>query len=73
MTSHRAQGQTMKHVIVDIASCRGTEAPYVMVSRATSLEGLIILRDFDAKKVKVRLSQDSRKEKKRIEVLRLRT
>ncbi|KAF8054605.1 hypothetical protein FPV67DRAFT_1391763, partial [Lyophyllum atratum] len=69
MTAHRAQGQTMERVIVDFASCRGTEAPYVMASRATSLEGLVVLRNFDAKKVQVPLSQDSRQENARIEVL----
>ncbi|KAF8059269.1 hypothetical protein FPV67DRAFT_1359802, partial [Lyophyllum atratum] len=73
MTAHRAQGQTMERVIIDLAACRGTEAPYVMASRATSLDGLVILRDFEARRVQVPLSQDSRDEKRRIEVLRLRT
>ena len=40
MTVHKAQGQTMRRVIVDLASCTGTEAPYVMVLRATSLQGV---------------------------------
>ena len=43
MTAHHAQGQMMDCVIVDLQSCRGTEAPYVMISRACSLEGLLIL------------------------------
>ncbi|KAF5335803.1 hypothetical protein D9611_009612 [Ephemerocybe angulata] len=51
MTAHRAQGQTLSHVIVDLYSCRGTEAAYVMVSRATSLDGLLVYRDFDKKKI----------------------
>lgn len=38
MTTHKAQGQTMKRFIVDLANCVGTEAPYVMVSRATDNE-----------------------------------
>ena len=33
MTAHRAQGQTLSNVIVDLQSCRGTEAPYVMISQ----------------------------------------
>jgi len=43
MTAHCAQGQTMEHVIIDLQSCRGTEAPYVMISHVCSLEGLLIL------------------------------
>jgi len=46
MTAHKAQGQTMTHAIIDLASCHGTQAPYVMVSQVTSLEGLLILRPF---------------------------
>ena len=43
MTAHKAQGQTLNKVIVDLESCRGTESPYVMVSHVTSLNGLLIL------------------------------
>lgn len=32
MTAHCAQGQAVKHVIIDLESCCGTEVPYVMVS-----------------------------------------
>ncbi|KAF8060235.1 hypothetical protein FPV67DRAFT_1355499, partial [Lyophyllum atratum] len=73
MTAHRAQGQTLHHVIVDFESCYGTEAPYVMASRASSLDGLVILRPFRAAKLQVRLGEDARAEKRRMEVLRLRT
>ena len=31
MTVHKAQGQTMARVVVDRASCSGTEQPYMMV------------------------------------------
>jgi hypothetical protein len=47
MTAHKSQGQSLEKVIVDLESCRGTEAPYVMVSRATSLDGLLVYRAFD--------------------------
>jgi len=40
MTAHKAQGQTMGKVVVDLAGCSGTEQPYVMVLRSTSIEGL---------------------------------
>ena len=73
MTAHKAQGQTMEKVLVDLESCRGTESPYVMVSRVTSLEGLLILRPFKSSKIQCRLSEDTRKEFKRLEKLRLHT
>jgi len=66
MTVHKAQGQTMRRVIVDLAGCAGTEPPYVMVSRATSLDGLLVLRDFDARQITKRQSEDLRKELNRI-------
>ena len=50
MTAHKAQGQTLKKVIIDLENCRGTESPYVMVSCVTSLEGLLILRPFRSSK-----------------------
>lgn len=56
MTAHKAQGQTMSRIMVDLAGCSGTEQPYVMVSRSTSLEGIPILRDFDFGKVTKRHS-----------------
>ena len=73
MTAHKAQGQTMPSAIVDLASCRGTQAPYVMVSRVTSLDGLMILRPFDKKKICSCPSQEMRYEFKRLKVLALRT
>lgn len=71
MTAHRAQGQTMERVIVDLESCQGTEAPYVMVSRAKSLDGLLVLRPFKSTKIACALSQESRTEKKRLQILDL--
>jgi len=73
MTAHKSQGQTMDQAIVDLQNCRGTESPYVMLSRVTSLEGLAILRPFDKRKIQSRQSEDSRREAKRLEYLRLHT
>ena len=39
----------MKPLVVDLESCSGTDLPYLMVSRATSIEGLLVLRDLDFK------------------------
>ena len=38
-------------MIVDLAGCTGTEPPYVMCSRATSLDGLAVLRDFNDREI----------------------
>ncbi|KAJ3559445.1 hypothetical protein NM688_g341 [Phlebia brevispora] len=50
-TCHRVQGQTFDRVIVDLEGCSGSEAPYVMLSRARSLEGVAILRPFSLKRI----------------------
>ena len=73
MTAHKAQGQTLNKVIVDLENCKGTESPYVMVSRVTSLNGLLILRPFKFSKIKCRQSQDTRQEFRRLNMLRLHT
>ncbi|KAF8064264.1 hypothetical protein FPV67DRAFT_1397973, partial [Lyophyllum atratum] len=73
MTAHKAQGQTLTAAIIDLESCYGTESPYVMVSRVTSLDGLLILRPFSKSKIQSRRSEDSRRERRRLELLRLHT
>ena len=73
VTVYKAQGQTMNRVIVDLTGCTGTEPPYVMVSRATSLDGLVVLRDFDARQITKRRSEDLRKEFRRLTLLKWQT
>lgn len=74
MTAHRAQGQSMERVIVDIESCRpGSEAPYVMISRATSLDGLRIFRPFTMDHIRYRRSEDIQVEEHRLGTLALST
>ena len=69
MTAHKAQGQTMTRAIIDLTTCRGTQAPYVMVSRVTSLEGLLILRPFKKDRICSWPSQEIRQEFDRLQVL----
>jgi hypothetical protein len=69
MTAHKAQGKTMEVVVVDLESTRGTESPYVMLSRAKSLDGVFILRPFRQKVIQCRPSEDVRNEFKRLDVL----
>ena len=73
VTVYKAQGQTMNQVIVDLSGCTGTEPPYVMVSRATSLDGLVVLRDFDARQITKRRSEDLRKEFTHLTILKWQT
>ena len=73
MTVHKAQGLTLPHVIVDLASCKGTESPYVMASRSTSLDGLLIVRPFDISKITCHRSQEARDEFDRLDVVRWQT
>ncbi|KAJ6552360.1 hypothetical protein B0H10DRAFT_1849417 [Mycena sp. CBHHK59/15] len=69
MTAHKAQGKTMNTVIMELESTTGTEAPYVMLSRATSLAGVYILRPFKQKVIQRRPSQDVREEFRRMDML----
>ena len=52
----------MERVVVDLESCSGTEPPDVMVSRATSMNGLFVLRDFDIKQITKWRSEELRNE-----------
>jgi PIF1-like helicase len=73
ITAHKAQGKTLAYCVVNFTGCRGTESPYVMVSRATSLEGLVILTPFSKSKICCRQSEDTRKEFLRLKLLALET
>ncbi|KZV98821.1 hypothetical protein EXIGLDRAFT_581197, partial [Exidia glandulosa HHB12029] len=69
MTAHKAQGETMESAVIDLQSCKGSEAPYVMASRVKSLAGLLVLRPFEYSKISCRNSQDLREELNRLDVL----
>ncbi|KAJ7306286.1 hypothetical protein DFH08DRAFT_624982, partial [Mycena albidolilacea] len=56
-------------VVVDLESTRGTESPYVMLSRAKSLDGVFILRPFRQKIIQCRPREDVRNEFKRLDIL----
>ena len=70
MMAHKAQGLTLPRVIVDLANCRGTEFPYVMVSRCPSLDGLLIMRPFPMSKITCRCSQEARNKFTRLDLSR---
>ena len=73
MTVHKAQGQTLGRVIIDLAGCVGTEQPYVMVSRVSSLQGLMVLRDFDTRQIAKRRAEELRREFIRLTTLKWQT
>lgn len=73
ITAHKSQGQTLSRVVIDLESSRSCESAYVMVSRVTSLQGLIVLRPFDSKRISSRMNQHLREEFKRLHVLDLET
>lgn len=67
-TDFKGQGRTLRRAIVDIATARG-QGVYVMLSRVTSLSGLLILRWFPPNKIYQRLPEDLRSELHRIHQL----
>lgn len=73
ITAHKSQGQTLERVIIDLNKCSGTESAYVMISRAKSLDGIIILRPFNKSKISCNRSERVRNEFIRLEILRLQT
>ena len=62
MMAHKSQGQTINKVIIDLASCHGMEAPYIMVLRVRRLDNLFILCPFPIEKIRCRMSEDSQRE-----------
>lgn len=59
----------MSHTLVDIEACRGTQQPYVMLSCATSLDGLLIIRSFDFNRIQSPPSESLRNEMLRLEAI----
>lgn len=60
MTAHKSQGLTLPSALINLESCRGSESPYVMISRVKSLDDLLIMHPFGKDKISRRLSEDVR-------------
>lgn len=69
MTVHKAQGLTLDKVVVDLSGCKGTESPYVMLSRVRKLDDVAILRPFSIDKITGGLSKDLEQELTRLQGL----
>ncbi|KAF8426460.1 hypothetical protein L210DRAFT_869163, partial [Boletus edulis BED1] len=50
-TGYKAQGASMPNVVVDLASARGIQNAYVMLSRATGLRHIGVLRWFPSHRI----------------------
>lgn len=72
-TANKIQGQSLKYALVDLKSAKGTQALYVMISRAVSLNNLAVLRWFKGESVNRRLSPAYRNEFARLAMLDIRT
>ncbi|KAJ7733455.1 hypothetical protein B0H16DRAFT_1220667, partial [Mycena metata] len=73
MTAHKAQGKTLPACVVNFTGCKGSESPYVMLSRATSLDGVVILTPFAHERIACRQNEDLRQEFRRLAYLALQT
>ncbi|KAF5311483.1 hypothetical protein D9611_011603 [Ephemerocybe angulata] len=67
-TDYKSQGRTLKRAIVDLTSSQG-QGIYVMLSRVTSLKGLLILRWFPQTKILQDMSGELREETDRLDRL----
>ncbi|KAK7022628.1 P-loop containing nucleoside triphosphate hydrolase protein [Favolaschia claudopus] len=66
-TDYKSQGRSLKKVIIDLSTCRSLQSAYVMLSRATSLEAIAVLRQFEPKKIYKRMAQEFRAEFSRLD------
>ncbi|KAJ3522430.1 hypothetical protein NMY22_g11894 [Coprinellus aureogranulatus] len=73
VTVHKAQGKTLDTAIVDLARCKGTESPYVMLSRVKTLDGLFIARDFPRHALNAKPKPDLEAELYRLKTIMRRT
>jgi hypothetical protein len=65
-TDYKVQGASLPPVVVDLASARGIQNAYVMLSRATGLQNLGVLQWFPSHRIFTQLQEDLRIELDRI-------
>ena len=72
-TDHKAQGQTLEHVLIDIGTTKKFPvtpfSAYVALSRSRGRDSVRLLRDFDDTIFTKHPSEDLRREDKRLEIL----
>ncbi|KAJ7279722.1 P-loop containing nucleoside triphosphate hydrolase protein [Mycena rebaudengoi] len=68
-TDFKSQGRSLDLVIVDLEGARSLQGLYVMLSRATTLKMLAVLRNFGPRTMSSRLAEEFRDEFRRLERL----
>ncbi|KAJ7262629.1 hypothetical protein C8J57DRAFT_955021, partial [Mycena rebaudengoi] len=68
-TDFKSQGRSLEIVIVDLEGARSLLGLYVMLSRATTLPTLAVLRNFGPRMMSSRLGEEFRDEFRRLERL----
>ena len=72
-TDHKAQGQTLEHVLIDIGTTKKFPvtpfSAYVALSRSRGRDSVHLLRDFDDTIFMKHPSEDLRREDERLEIL----
>lgn len=69
MSDYCSQGRTRPYNVVDLSTCRSHQSIYTCLSRASSLEGTVILREFSDRLLTCGASSDLRKEFRELEIL----
>ncbi|KAF6751802.1 hypothetical protein DFP72DRAFT_816009 [Ephemerocybe angulata] len=69
MTDYSSQGKTRPSNVVDLKECRSFQAVYTCLSRGTSLEGTLIVRDFSIDLLKGELDGALRQEYRELDYL----
>ncbi|KAF8143072.1 hypothetical protein K438DRAFT_1634279 [Mycena galopus ATCC 62051] len=68
-TDYKLQGRSLQRVIVDLNGARSLQSLYIMISRATSLGSMSVLRNFTPRTLHTHLGEDFRREFERLEDL----
>jgi ATP-dependent DNA helicase PIF1 len=68
-TDYKSQGRSLKKAILDLNGCMSLQSVYVMLSRATSLKSIAVLRSFNPRTLNSRLGEEFREEFARLEAL----
>lgn len=68
-TDYKVQGRSLTKVIIDLFDSKSSQSAYVMLSRATQLSGVAIMRWFPPGKINKRLPQHFRDEFSRLQKL----
>lgn len=69
MTDYGSQGRTRVDNVVDMRYCKGHRFMYTVLSRGTSLQGTLIVQDFDERKIMGSLRDELRTEFRELEIL----